>query len=45
LKITIITEDSGVKLPEINKYKETIGRGIKLSEHKELNQVLKKKQN
>lgn len=42
MKVTIITEDSGVKLPKINKYKGTIGRGIKLSERKELNQVLKK---
>ncbi|EMR73853.1 hypothetical protein MBGDN05_00446 [Thermoplasmatales archaeon SCGC AB-539-N05] len=42
MKITIITEDSGVKLPKIDRYRGTIGRGFKLSEHRELNNILKK---
>jgi len=40
LRVTIITEDSGVKLPAIDRYHGTIGKGVKLSQHTQLNQVL-----
>jgi len=39
-KISMITEDSGVKLPPIDDYKDKIGRGRHLKDIDELTEIL-----
>ncbi len=40
MKVVIVTEDSGVKLPKIDKFKGKIGRGVRLKDHEEFMKTL-----
>ena len=41
LRVSIVTDDSGVKLPEMDRYREKIGKGVEPSKHAELMKTLK----
>lgn len=41
MRVSIVTDDSGVKLPEMDRYREKIGKGVEPSKHTDLMSSLK----